>query len=50
MSLNAFEGGVLQSSVNDEMWGIEDATVACRQLGYTAAIGAPTGSFFGTGK
>ena len=51
MSLNALNGGVLHSSsVHDEMWGMEDAIVACRQLGYTAAIGAPIGSFFGTGK
>ena len=50
LSVNVLNSGGKMSSIHDEMWGMEDASVACRQLGYTAAIGAPSRSFFGTGK
>jgi len=36
-------------TVCDDDWDLVDATVVCRQLGYTGAIGATTNSFFGRG-
>ena len=50
VSVDVSGNGWLLSTIRDVKWGMEDASVACRQLGYTAAIGAPRGSFFGPGK
>ena len=36
-------------TVCDEGWGLKDAQVVCQQLGYTAAVGAPLGAFYGQG-
>ena len=33
----------------DDDWDLVDATVVCRQLGYSGAIGATTNSFYGRG-
>ena len=37
-------------TVCDDDWDLIDATVVCRQLRYTGAIGATTNSFFQRGK
>ena len=47
MELEVTAGGALWTSVCDMEWGMEDAQVVCQQLGYTAAIGAPVGAFYG---
>ena len=36
-------------TVCDDDWDLVDASVVCRQLGYTGAIGATTNSFYGRG-
>ena len=37
-------------TVCDNNWDINDATVACRQLGYGRAVFAPKGATFGRGS
>jgi len=37
-------------TVMDDDWGIDDAHVVCRQLGYTAAVDAPCCARFGQGS
>ena len=34
----------------DDDWDLVDASVVCRQLGYTGAIGATINSFYGRGE
>ena len=34
----------------DDNWDLVDATVVCRQLGFTGAIGATKNSFFDRGN
>ncbi|XP_072024719.1 scavenger receptor cysteine-rich domain-containing protein DMBT1-like [Amphiura filiformis] len=51
--LNEFEGRVevlyngIWGSVCDDGWDLNEASVACRQLGFDKAVGAPTSAFFG---
>ena len=35
--------------VCDDFWGFEEAQVVCRQLGYTGALQAVLGAYFGFG-
>lgn len=37
-------------TVCDNNWGITDASIVCKQLGFPAAVGAPGGAPFGEGK
>ena len=36
-------------TVCDDVWGLDDATVVCRQLGYANAVRAATNAEFGQG-
>ena len=36
-------------TVCDDAWDVQDANVACRQLGYTGATSAPQNAAFGPG-
>lgn len=49
--------GRLEISINnqwgtvcDDSWDINDATVVCRQLGFSSAVSAPTSAHFGQGS
>ena len=41
--------GGIWGSVDDLGWDIFDSTVACRQLGFSGAVGAYSGSIYGSG-
>ena len=36
-------------TICDDLWGLEEAFVVCRQLGYPVALGAPGNARFGAG-
>ena len=36
-------------TICDDLWGLQDAEVVCRQLGYDGALSAPRAALFGRG-
>ena len=44
--VEVFAGGVW-GTVCDDSWGLDDATVVCRQLGFLSALEAVSNAFFG---
>ena len=36
-------------TICDDLWGLQDAEVVCRQLGYDGALSAPRAAAFGRG-
>lgn len=37
-------------AICDAQWGVDDAEVACKQMGFDRAVAAPTESKFGSGR
>ena len=48
--LEVFYGGVYGTVCQEGGWRLEEASVACRQLGYARAELAATNSMFGSGS